>query len=170
MNLDAAQKQKVAGWIADGMKLADIQKRIGTEFGLSMTYMDVRFLVDDLKLVPKDPEPPKALELPKPPAPDAAPDAEPESALPEPEVPGQGAAPAPTAGTGKVSVTVDQIARPGAMVSGSVTFSDGQTATWYLDQMGRLGLAPQQKGYKPSTPDVQEFQMALQVELQRMGF
>jgi hypothetical protein len=27
--------------------------------GLKLTYMEVRFLVDDLKLTPKDPEPPK---------------------------------------------------------------------------------------------------------------
>ncbi len=38
---------------------------------------------------------------------------------------------------------VDTVARPGAMVSGSVTFSDGQKGHWYLDQMGRLGVAPE---------------------------
>ena len=64
---------------------------------------------------------------------------------------------------------VDQIARPGAIVSGKVTFSDGQKAEWYLDQTGRLGVLPAQQGYKPSAADVQEFQMALQEQLQRMG-
>jgi len=64
---------------------------------------------------------------------------------------------------------VDQIARPGALVSGKVTFSDGQKADWYLDQTGRLGVVPAQQGYKPPAADVQEFQMALQEELQRMG-
>jgi hypothetical protein len=72
--------------------------------------------------------------------------------------------------TQSVSVTVDQIARPGALVSGKVTFSDGQKADWSLDQMGRLALAAQQKGYRPSQADVQEFQMALQNELAKMGF
>ena len=42
-----------------GAKLSEIQTRLASEFGLKLTYMEVRFLVDDLKLTPKDPEPPK---------------------------------------------------------------------------------------------------------------
>jgi hypothetical protein len=81
-------------------------------------------------------------------------------------------APAETlpAGAGGVSVTVDQLARPGAIVSGKVTFSDGQSADWYLDQAGRLGVVPKQQGYKPPAADVQEFQLALQNELAKMGY
>ena len=59
MNLDEAQRQKVAEWIAQGLKLADIQNRLISEFHVTMTYMEVRMLVDDLKLTPKDPEPVK---------------------------------------------------------------------------------------------------------------
>jgi hypothetical protein len=70
---------------------------------------------------------------------------------------------------GKVRLTVDQITRAGAMVSGKVQFSDGKSADWYLDQMGRLGLAPAEKGYKPSAADLQDFQIALQSELERLG-
>ena len=70
MNLDEAQRQKVAAWIADGAKLSEIQTRLMSEFNLKLTYMEVRFLVDDLKLTPKDPEPPKVAapvaEAPKP--------------------------------------------------------------------------------------------------------
>lgn len=47
-------------WIADGMKLSDFQRRLETDFTVKLTYMEVRFLIDDLKVVPKDPEPPKA--------------------------------------------------------------------------------------------------------------
>src|SRR5256885_17162057 len=71
---------------------------------------------------------------------------------------------------GGVSISVDQIARPGAVVSGKVTFSDGNTADWYFDQAGRLGLLPQQTGYRPSAPDLQQFQAALDGELSKMGF
>ena len=59
MSLDETQRKKVADWIAQGLKLSDIQNRISSEFGIRLTYMDVRLLVDDLKLVPKDAEPPK---------------------------------------------------------------------------------------------------------------
>ena len=55
------------------------------------------------------------------------------------------------------------------LVSGGVTFSDGQRADWYLDQAGRLGVSPAQQGYKPSATDVQQFQIALQDELAKMG-
>jgi hypothetical protein len=69
-----------------------------------------------------------------------------------------------------VSVAVDQIARPGAVVSGKVTFSDGVRAEWQFDQAGRLALAPQQPGYRPSAADLQQFQLTLESELSRMGF
>ena len=70
---------------------------------------------------------------------------------------------------GGVSVSVDTLARPGALVSGKVTFSDGNRAEWYLDQSGRLGLVPQTPGYRPPAGDVQQFQMALESELSKMG-
>ena len=76
----------------------------------------------------------------------------------------------PPAVAGGVSVSVAKIARAGAMVSGQVTFSDGQQAEWYLDQTGRLGVIPKQSGYKPTTADVQQFQMALEREMAKMGF
>lgn len=154
MNLSEEQRQRVTAWIADGAKLSEVQSRLNQEFGLKLTYMETRFLVDDLKLTPKDPEPPKT-EKPS---------------APELEKPaGEKKSPAEAAMPGEVSVNVDQIARPGAVVSGKVTFSDGQKAEWYLDQTGRLGVIPGQQGYKPSAADVQEFQMALQEQLQRMG-
>jgi hypothetical protein len=60
MNLDETQRKQVAAWIEEGLKLAEIQKRIETQWGIRPTYLDVRLLVDDLKLVPKDPPPPPA--------------------------------------------------------------------------------------------------------------
>ena len=56
------------------------------------------------------------------------------------------------------------------MASGVVTFSDGVSGKWALDQMGRLMLETPQKGYQPSAPDVQAFQRELQVQLQKQGF
>jgi transposase len=53
MNLDDAQRTKVTEWIAQGLKLSEIQSRLGSELGLHLTYMDVRLLVDDLKLTPR---------------------------------------------------------------------------------------------------------------------
>ena len=123
MNLTEEQRKQVAAWIAQGAKLGEVQTRLAAELGIKLTYMETRFLVDDLKLVPKDPEPPKVVEPP----------AAAKPALSAKPVPSEeelaDVTPLP-AGGGKVSVTVDQITRPGAIVSGKVTFSDAQMAPW----------------------------------------
>ena len=161
MNLDEAQRKKVGEWIAQGLKLSEIQNRLISELGITMTYMDVRLLVDDLKLTPKDIEvtkhAPSALTAP--------------AASPQPQTQAAPtAAPSPSAPAGAVSVVVDQLARPGAHVSGKETFNDGKQADWYLDQTGRLGLVPQQTGYRPPAADLQQFQVALEKELSKIGF
>jgi hypothetical protein len=163
MNLDESQRQKVAEWIAQGLKLSDIQNRLASELGARLTYMEVRLLVDDLKLTPKDVEPKTAQTLVKG---GAIPEAK---AGPTPPQPPKQEPAQPPPSTGTVSVSVDQLTRPGSVVSGKVTFSDGQQAEWYLDQMGRLGMATQKKGYRPSAGDVQQFQAALESELSKMG-
>ena len=163
MNLNDTQRDQISRWVADGLKLSEIQNKAASELDLRLTYMEVRFLVDDLKLTLKDPEPPKPV---LPPAPAPAP--VPTSVPPVPD--GSPALPAVSPSVGAVSVTMDQMAKPGTMVSGKVTFSDGQLADWYLDQNGRLGVVTQQAGYKPSENDVREFQLALEAEMQKMGF
>jgi hypothetical protein len=167
MELTQEQKSKVAEWIAEGLKLSEIQERMGSEWNIRMTYMEARFLVDDLRLLPKDTvetvesKPDEAIRL----------DAPPEDPV------GSGAAggdlldtqqeEAPAAGA--VSVKVDTLMRPGAMVSGTVRFSDGQTAQWYLDQFGRMGMVPPSPGYRPPQQDIPQFQVLLDKELSRMG-
>lgn len=148
MQLTAEQQERVRQWIAEGLKLSDVQKRLETEFALRPTYMEVRFLVDDLKVMPKDPDPPKVPEKTE-----ATP-----ALVPEP---------APAAGG--VVVTVDAVTRPSAMVSGRVVFSDGEGAAWLVDQYGRPGLVTDTKGYRPSPPDMQDFQAQLEKELVRLG-
>ena len=167
MTLDDSQKQTVRQWIEDGLTVADIQKRLAEELKISMTYMEVRFLVDDLGVLPKDPEP-EVKEEEATPTPEDSP-AQPEASGTEDnlgELVDDEAGPA----GGKVKISLDQITRPGMMVSGKVTFSEQQSAGWHLDQFGQLGLAPDQEGYKPSQDDLMEFQMALQAELSRKGF
>ncbi|MCS7337351.1 MAG: hypothetical protein NZ739_03825 [Verrucomicrobiae bacterium] len=148
MTLDDAQKKRVAEWVASGKKLSEIQDLLAREFGLRLTYMEVRLLLAELNLVPQEPEPPAEAKEVKP--------AEPEPARPAQQ-------------TG-VKVTVDELAQPGALLSGKVTFSDGARATWYLDQFGRLGVVPEKQGYRPSATDMEQFQLALESELARLGY
>jgi hypothetical protein len=169
MNLDDAQKQKVAEWIKQDLTLSQIQSKLASELDVHMTYMEVRFLMDDLKLNPKDKVRAAAV----------APTVQAGGSTAAAPAGSQGPAPAkgspspagqqPPGMGGGVSLSVDHLARPGALVSGKVTFSDGNSAEWYLDQMGRLGLVPAQQGYRPPQQDLQAFQVQLQDELQKLG-
>ncbi len=118
-----------------------------------MTYMDVRFLVDDLNLALVEKEEPKKEE------PVA------EAVAEEPVT--DGAAPA---AAGAVSVEVDTIARPGMIVSGHVKFSDGQIADWFIDEAGRPGMSARVPGYRPTESDMRDFQQKLDVALRQLGF
>ncbi len=139
MTLTDEQKAIIFRWIEEGANPSDIQKRLKDELQISITYLETRLLADDLKLNFKEPE--RAIEPPP---------------LPPAE---------PAAAPGKLVVTIDQITRPGAMISGRTTFSDGETAAWYLDQTGRLGLDATTAGYRPSQPDV----LAFQAELEKLA-
>ena len=199
MPLSPEQKQTVAAWAAAGDTLAAIQKKLSEQFKISMTYMEVRFLVDDLGLELKNPAAPKpeaTSDLTKArPAQPASPDSkgglfdklkkavgagkEEEAETPgvmdaeEGDLPPgaeEDALPADLAGGGRVKVEVDRIVRPGAVMSGTVTFSDGVAAKWAMDQHGRLMLDSSRKGYQPSAADVQTFQRELSQQLQRHGY
>jgi transposase len=151
MTLNEEQKKLVAAWVAEGASLSEVQRRLKEECEITATYMDVRFLVDDLQLQLK--EQPKQSE-----AVDRL-----AAAKQEGETARTGPPP------GGVSVTMDTITKPQALVSGKVTFSDGETAEWMLDQTGRLGLNPAKPGYRPSQSDVMTFQEELQRVVQGLG-
>ncbi|MFA5257813.1 MAG: hypothetical protein WC360_06670 [Opitutales bacterium] len=151
MELSAEQLARLREWAATGTSLSVVQKRLDEEFGIRMTYMQVRFLMDDKGIEIDSPKPKPAPEPPK--TPEELPVKEAEELMPV-----------------GVSVTLDRLTRPGSVVSGDVTFSDGVRAKWYLDKMGRLGLDGADDNYRPSPEDVQEFQMELQSMLQEKGF
>ena len=171
MSLTPEQKQAVSDWIAAGDNLSTVQKKLSEQFKVSMTYRDVRFLVDDLGLELKNAVPKvDASDVSKTPPP-PTPVADEADGLPPEEFPEDEGVPAqPPAPTGTFSLEVDRIMRPGTMVSGAVTFSDGVSGKWALDQQGRLMLETPQKGYQPSPADIQAFQKELQVQLQRQGY
>ena len=202
MQLTPEQKQAVTSWVATGDNLSAIQKKLSEQFQVSMTYRDVRFLVDDLNLELKDAAPKvDASDVTKTPPKAAAPAAE--SRAPAPEKKGffdkakeklglakdddaSTAGPAvddddvaeedldelAPEGAANVSVSVDKVTLiPGALASGTVTFSDGVTAKWIVDQYGRPGFTEVSKpGYRPTPADGQAFMQELSMQLQKRGF
>ncbi|MBM4163229.1 MAG: hypothetical protein FJ222_02120 [Lentisphaerae bacterium] len=167
-DLTEAQRNAVRQWVEGGASLSDVQRRLKDEWGVSLTYMDVRLLTLDVGAQVKDK--PEAKKTPAPP-PDAAAGDELADDAPEGVTPAD-ASHEPPAGGGPVSVSVslDRLIRPGSMVSGDVTFSDGKKARWMLDQMGRLGLDGVPAGYRPAAEDVREFQVQLQKLLASKGY
>ena len=197
MTLTSEQKQAVSTWVAAGDNLSAIQKKLAEQFKVSMTYMDVRFLVDDLNLALKDPAPKAdASDVTKAAAarPAAEKPAEKKSLLEKAKeklglgkdegdapLPGEEELPEdadmdealpPTGGPSNVSVTIDKITLlPGAIASGTETFSDGVSGKWIVDNQGRPGFTEiSQPGYRPSAADAQAFMQELSAAIQSRGY
>lgn len=136
------RKQVVKELLAKGQTLSQIQDYLRTEKNDSITYMELRLLLSempDAKLPEK--ETPKPAVLP-----------------PEPKAPASG---------GKLSIGMDQMPAPGAMLSGYARFASGAKAHWFLDNAGRLGLEPELGSEKPTQQDMQEFSTELRRMLQQ---
>lgn len=121
--------------------MSDLQRHLKEDFGHTLTYMDTRFLILDLAIELVEPAKPEEKKVEKP------------ALIP----------------TGVVTVTMDSLTLPGALVSGKVTFGDGETAIWMLDQNGRPGLDPETPDYRPSPEDIQDFQKQLRELIQKSG-
>ena len=140
-SLNDDQKAKIASWVAGGEDLSGIQKLMESELEISITYMDTRFLILDLGLEIKDREQ----------APDPVVKAQAELVT-DGEVPAGGG----------VRVSLDDEPVAGMLVSGMVTFSDGERGIFYIDQMGRPSLDSDTPGYQPREDDIIDFQRQLQ--------
>jgi hypothetical protein len=159
MQLSEEQIENVKTWIRSGKSLAAVQNLLREEYKIPMTYMDVRFLVDDLGVVAEDLDEP-AIEDPEAVVDEQAVSKEGPTETPELVEPEAG-----------VHVEVDPIKRPGALLSGMVVFSDGKSMSWQLDANGQLGLLPGDDAeYRPSPEDVEAFQTELRQVLQAQGF
>jgi len=139
--LSEDQVATIKSWAAGGAQLPEIQKRITEEFKTTVTYMDTRFAILDLGI--------ELLEEKR---------EEPVPEILETTVP-----------TGTVTSTLDSVAIPGALVSGKVEFSDGESAVWMLDQAGRPSLNPTTPGYQPNKEDIMEFQTQLRAHIESTG-
>ena len=160
MEISENHKVKVTEWIEEGASLSDVQRRLSEELNISMTYMDVRFMVLDLGLTPQDREESKQLE----------PSVIDESSAVQQDTIDEPAAAEDALSKGRVSVEIDRVMKPGALVSGSVVFSNGEKASWSLDQFGHLALDAGGADVKPSPDDLKAFQEKLRRNLEKRGF
>ena len=175
MKLTEDQITTIKSWIESGDDLGKIQNQINESFDINLTYLETRFLLSDLKIELNEEEEEEE-EEPVGETPDKIQDSDnvtentedPEqqetpSGDPEKEETEEGAQPT------NINVSVDSITQPQCVISGKVTFSDGQLASWWFDQMGQLGLNPDKEGYTPSREDVAVFQVELRKVLAEQG-
>ncbi len=142
-DLTDQQIEQIKTWAENGDQLADIQKKINSEFqpSTAITYLDTRFAILDLGIeliVEKNQE--------------------------EEEEKDQ---PTPLTPIGYVDATVDEIMRPSFLASGKVTFSDGTNALWGIDQMGRLKVDADDPNYTIDDEDMIAFQEILRDKLKK---
>lgn len=134
----------VRQWAGQGVDLNGIQKKLASECGVHMTYMDVRFLLLDHGIDIARPQEEK-------------PEKTPETAAPQEEAADrENPEGAPS---GKPVVTLDDLQLPGALISGKVAFPGGAKGAWLIDQTGRFGWSD--LSGSPSPAEMQDFQVEL---------
>lgn len=148
MNLSKEEKEQLQSWLANGLNFSTIYKHVSNDWKKNITYMELKFAIDDLHL-----EFPKVTKI-----------SEEETKKEEPINLNT------VESAHKVTIEIDKIMPPGAILSGSVTFSDGMTGSWQLDQRGRIAINPLTEAYHPSEEDIQEFERQLQQVLHKAGY
>ncbi len=182
MQVTEDQKQAIGEWIQSGADLSKIQQNLKEEFGLSLTYLDTRFLLGDLGLEVRQEEEEEEEEEETDPeesiseeqdlsaiSNEEEPEAKSEEEEPLPEDLEEEAGDENETRTTNVNLTVDSLTQPQCVISGKVTFSDDKGAAWYIDQLGRLGLNPDEEGYNPTQKDLAVFQIELRNVLSKEG-
>jgi hypothetical protein len=151
------RKQVVKELLGKGQSLSQILDYLHKEKSDTITYMELRLLLSEM---PDTKLPEKEVRKTVPP-----PESLPSIGAPKDAVVAGGDAPA----GGKLSISVDQVPAPGAMLSGYARFASGAKAHWFLDETGRLGLEPELGSGKATQKDMQEFSTELRRMLQQTG-
>ena len=156
-SLSEEQISKIQSWADRGDGLSEIQKNLAEDMEIKVTYLELRFLLDDLGVKLKEDEP------------------EPESSAADTDDGDvDGAEPEEAGGekipTGdEVVVSLSALQRPGAILSGTATFSGGEVADWWLDQLGQLGMNPKNESFRPNKAQTMAFQKELQRVVREQG-
>lgn len=140
---DIELKKLIKSHLDEDLTLNEIHKILSTQHDVKITFMELRLLsseIDDMDWSKFDPK---------------AEESEEDETPREPLVP-----------VSETEIEISKIQRPGAMVSGSVTFRSGMKGEWYVDTMGQLGLNMANDDDQPSEEDMQDFQTQLQLKMQ----
>lgn len=191
---DAERNDFIMKSLDEGLSLSEVQDQLAERFEIQMTYMELRLLTSELAVNwEKQDQKVEAARPKTAPAPapadnrgaagaeddadrtaaegssENAPAEDDTAATSEEEdeyaAAQRKAAEAAAKLAAKTSVEVSKVVRPGAQLSGSVTFASGANGEWYIDQMGRFGLELADGSSKPTRSDMEAFQIVLSKKL-----
>ena len=162
------RNQLIIDSINSGMSLSDLQKKLSTEYGENLSYLELRILASELAIDwEKQSKPKKVAPAPPPPPPEPEPA---EEAVEEEDFPEEEAEEEDIAeedNEGHSVVTIDDVPRAQTAMSGSVVFPSGAKASWFMDRFGRLGIADLEEGApQPTQEDFDDFQIEIQKAMQ----
>lgn len=169
----------------EGMSLSDVQTLLAREYGIRMTYFELRMLAADLQVNWQKHDKPKAPSTPA--------DVEDNLSVPEEEASaasyeeveaaddmdaaiesedvggeesgGEAADDAEGAAEGETKVELDETPIPGAAMSGTVVFQSGASGKWALTRDGRFGFEPDEGSEEPTEEDFGLFQQELRKKM-----
>ena len=144
MKLTEDQITTIKSWIESGDDLGKIQNQINESFDINLTYLETRFLLSDLKIELNEDEEEEEEQEPvdEPVDEPSAEIQDSENVSENTEEPEQQEPPSgdlekeetdESAQPTNINVSVDSITQPQCVISGKVTFSDGQLASWWFD-------------------------------------
>ena len=159
--MDKEIEQQIAAFmteeLAKGTGLSELQTMVNEKFQTHLTYMEIRIIASELQ-VDWNATDPKAIAAAKE---KAKKEEEAKAAEEAARLAAENGEVPETDAPGKCVLTLNKVNPPGILASGTVTFSGGSTADWYVDQNGRPGLG-NLKGDQPTQQEAEEFMMELQ--------
>ena len=173
----------IASQLNAGVSLSDVQTKLAQEYGVKMTYFELRMLAMGLAVDWEKQDKPKPAATPAPVV--AAPqeaaaddddmaaaddfnadDAADTEAEPTDDDDNEEPDDDEAATDGETKIVLDETPHPGAALSGTAVFASGASGKWALSRNGRLGFAPDEGSKEPDENDWQLFQAELQKTLQ----
>ena len=173
----------IASQLNAGVSLSDVQTKLAQEYGVKMTYFELRMLAMGLAVDWEKQDKPKPAATPAPVV--AAPqeaaandddmaaaddfnadDAEDTEAEPTDNDDNEEPDDDEAAAEGETKIVLDETPHPGAALSGTAVFASGASGKWALSRNGRLGFEPDEGSKEPDENDWQLFQAELQKTLQ----
>ena len=174
----------IASQLNAGVSLSDVQTKLAQEYGVKMTYFELRMLAMGLAVDWEKQDKPKPAAATPAPAVSAPPqeaaadgdgaddtafdDDEPED-VPEAEAVEDTEDDDGETTPGETKIVLDETPHPGAALSGTAVFASGASGKWALARNGRLGFEADEGSADPDENDWQLFQAELQKTLQSLG-